>query len=42
MDCTYKTNRFNMPLLSIIGITSLGTNFWVAFCFLRNEKEGDF
>ena len=42
MDCTYKTNRFNMPLLNIIGITSLGTNFWVAFCFLRNEKEGDF
>ena len=42
MDCTYKTNRFNIPLLNIIGITSLGKNFWVAFCFLRNEKEGDF
>ena len=42
MDCTYKTNRFNMPLLNIIGITSLGKNFWVAFYFLRNEKEGDF
>lgn len=21
MDCTYKTNRFNMPLLNICGVT---------------------
>ena len=42
LDCTYKTNRFNMPLLEITGITSLGYNFWVAFCFLHSEKEGDF
>ena len=42
IDCTYKTNRFNMPLLNIIGITSLGKNFWVAFCFLCSKKEGDF
>ena len=42
LDCTYKTNRFNMPLLNIIGITSLGHNFWVAFYFLYSEKEGDF
>ncbi|SLM35632.1 P-loop containing nucleoside triphosphate hydrolase [Lasallia pustulata] len=31
-----------MPLLKIIGIMSLGKNFWVAFCFLRSEKEGIF
>ena len=42
MDYIYKTNRFNMPLLNIIGITSLGKNFWVVFCFLCSEKEGDF
>ncbi|KAA6411486.1 MAG: hypothetical protein FRX48_04766 [Lasallia pustulata] len=28
-----------MPLLEITGITSLGYNFWVAFCFLHSEKE---
>ena len=42
MDCTYKTNRFQMPLLSILGITSINRTFWVAFCFLRNEKEVDY
>ena len=42
MDCTYKTNRFRMPLLNILGITSLHKNFWIGFCFLRNEAEPDF
>jgi hypothetical protein len=25
MDCTFKTNRFKMPLLDIVGATSTGT-----------------
>ena len=42
MDCTYKMNRFRMPLLNILSITSLHKNFWIGFCFLRNEAEPDF
>ncbi len=42
LDCTYKTNRFGLPLLNIIGITGLGTSFYLAFAFLRAEAEKDF
>jgi hypothetical protein len=41
-DNTYKTNRFKMPLLHIIGITPLDTHFSAAFCFLSSETEEDF
>jgi hypothetical protein len=37
MDCTYKTNKYKMPLLQIIGSTALGSMFFVAFCFLSFE-----
>jgi hypothetical protein len=37
MDCTYKTNKYKMPLLQIIGSTALGSMFFVAFCFLSSE-----
>jgi hypothetical protein len=37
MDCTYKTNKYKMPLLQIIGSTTLGSMFFVAFCFLSSE-----
>lgn len=39
MDCTYKTNRFRMPLLNIVGAASSGQTFHAAFAFLSNEKE---
>lgn len=39
MDCTYKTNRYKMPLLDIIGASSVGTTFFISFVFLQNEKE---
>jgi hypothetical protein len=42
MDCTYKTNRFGMPLLVIVGISPLLTTFYAAFAFLRGEKEEDY
>ena len=41
MDCTYKTNKYKLPLLVICGITSLGTTFYIAFAFPRQEKEVD-
>ena|SRR5579862_5512136 len=42
MDYTYKTNRFNMPLLNIIGTTVFGTSFYVGFAFIAGEGNGDY
>ncbi|KAI9907330.1 hypothetical protein PsorP6_003616 [Peronosclerospora sorghi] len=39
MDCTYKTNRFRMPMFHVIGITSFNTSFTVAVPFIREETE---
>ncbi|KAH6576989.1 hypothetical protein BASA62_001099 [Batrachochytrium salamandrivorans] len=33
MDCTYKTNRFGMPLLNIVGITATDSTFNAGFAF---------
>ncbi|GJW41654.1 protein FAR1-related sequence 5 [Tanacetum coccineum] len=37
MDCTYKTNRLNMPLLDIIGVSCFNTSFYSGFAFLKTE-----
>ena len=42
MDCTYKTNKYKMPLLVIIGVTNLNTTYYLAFCLLRQEESDDF
>ncbi|RKF54481.1 hypothetical protein GcM3_208043, partial [Golovinomyces cichoracearum] len=42
VDNTYKTNKFDMPLLHIIGITSSGMTFSIGFCFLPGETKEDF
>jgi MULE transposase domain len=42
MDCTYKTNRFHMPLLDILGSTGLNRTFFAAFVFLSGETEEDY
>jgi hypothetical protein len=39
LDCTYKTNRYSMPLLHIIGVSPSNTTFSIAFCFMQNEQE---
>ncbi|KAL0235125.1 hypothetical protein GEMRC1_001707 [Eukaryota sp. GEM-RC1] len=39
MDCTYKTNRYGLPLLAISGITNMQTSFISAFVFMREETE---
>ena len=41
-DCTYKTNRYRMPLLHFIGLTSIGTHFTAAFCFMPSESQEDY
>ena len=42
MDCTYKTNKFGMPLLNVISMTSFNTTFFACFIFLKDEKEEDY
>src|SRR2546423_5242461 len=39
MDCTYRTNKYRLPLLHILGCTNLQTFFSAGFCFLRNETQ---
>jgi len=39
LDCTYKTNKFGMPLLHIMGVDGLNQTFTVAICFLDQETE---
>jgi len=42
LDCTYKTNRYRMPLLNLIGVTSLHTTINLGFVFMHREKEVDY
>jgi hypothetical protein len=39
MDCTYKTNKYKMPLLDIVGITATSATFFVGFGFIQNEQQ---
>ena len=41
-DCTYKTNRFKMPLFCLVGMISLNTTFHLGFTFLSEEKEDNY
>ncbi len=42
LDSTYKTNRFNMPLLNICAITGSNKVIQVGLVFLSFEKESDY
>ncbi|KAL4580761.1 hypothetical protein LXL04_016963 [Taraxacum kok-saghyz] len=42
MDCTYKTNKYNMPLLDIIGVSCFNTSFYSGFAFLEREDEDSY
>lgn len=39
LDCTYKTNRYGMPLLDIIGVDACQKTFCIAFAFLSGQEE---
>ena len=41
-DCTYKTNRYNMPLLHIVAVTPFNTTMSIGFSFLSGEKKEDY
>jgi len=42
MDNTYKTNRYRMSLLEVVGITSMRLMFSVAFMLLTSEWQHNF
>lgn len=42
MDSTYKTCKYQLPLLEIVGVTSTGTTFSVAFAYLHSECKDNF
>ena len=39
MDSTYKTNRYRLPLLEIIGVTCTGLIFSTTFAYMEVECE---
>ncbi|PCG88148.1 Hypothetical protein PENO1_111880 [Penicillium occitanis (nom. inval.)] len=39
LDCTYKTNKYGLPLLDMIGVDCCQRSFCIAFAFLSNEVE---
>lgn len=42
MDLTYKTNRFKMPLLHVVGSTATNQTFSICFCFMKSERAADY
>ncbi|XP_022889284.1 protein FAR1-RELATED SEQUENCE 5-like [Olea europaea var. sylvestris] len=42
MDCTYKTNRYRLPLLEIVGVISTDLTFSIAFAYLGKEREENY
>jgi hypothetical protein len=42
LDCTYKTNKYGMPLLDMIGVDACQRSFCIAFAFLSGETDQDY
>ncbi|KAF4040635.1 MULE transposase domain-containing protein [Phytophthora infestans] len=42
LDCTYPTKRFNLPLLTIVGITAANATIRAAQVFMSGEKSEDY
>jgi MULE transposase domain len=42
INSTYKTNRYDMPLVNIVGTTSLNKSFYAASVFMAGETLKDF
>ena len=42
VDCTYKTNRYQLPLLQIVGTTSTSKTFCIALALLYKERENNY
>ena len=42
VDCTYKTNKYNMPLCILSGITACNKSFYIGFVFLLHEDKDSY
>jgi hypothetical protein len=42
INITFKTNRFQIKLFNIVGVTFLNTTFYLAFIFLTHKATFDF
>ncbi|KAI7933256.1 hypothetical protein MJO29_016940 [Puccinia striiformis f. sp. tritici] len=42
LDATYKTNRYKIPLLHVIGQAASNRSFSIAFCFLTYEDDENY
>ncbi|TYG94178.1 hypothetical protein ES288_A11G167400v1 [Gossypium darwinii] len=42
VDATYKTNKYDLPFVQIIGVTSTNKTFSIAFAFIINGKEENY
>jgi len=42
IDSTYKTNKYRMPFLEMVGVTSTSKTFCVGFAVLMKERQQDF
>nr|KAJ0216149.1 hypothetical protein LSAT_V11C300146980 [Lactuca sativa] len=40
IDATYKTNKYNKPVVQIVGVTSTQKTFSVGFALIHREKGG--
>ena len=42
INYTYKINRFKIPFLYIVGVSSIGQNFKLAYYFLLGKTEANY
>ena len=42
LDTTYKTRRYKLPLLEIVGVTSTQLTFFIAFAYTESECMDNF
>ncbi|XP_050895310.1 uncharacterized protein LOC127101927 [Lathyrus oleraceus] len=42
LDSTYKTNKYRLPLMEMVGVTSTEEIYSIEFAFLECEKEDNF
>ncbi|XP_026384119.1 uncharacterized protein LOC113279660 [Papaver somniferum] len=42
IDCTYRTNKYKMPMLNVVSHTSNKNSFTVAWCFMEKEEIKDY
>lgn len=42
MDCTYKTNKYGMPLFNCVGMSAIRTTFEIGLAFTSGEDVSDY